>query len=70
MTSTPRSQDPAVPRLLGAGTCEPGPFDLEHNLLPDTTMDLLKKLTARVAALEAELAEQRAATGVKEHTAA
>lgn len=49
---------------------EPGPFDLDHNLLPDTTMDLLEKLTARVAALEAELAEQRAAACVKEHTAA
>jgi hypothetical protein len=43
---------------------------MEHNLLPDTTMDLLEKLTARVAAMEVELAEQRRTVGVKKHTAA
>lgn len=43
---------------------ERGPFDLEHNLLPDTTMNLLEKLTARVAALEAELAEMHASKSI------
>jgi serine O-acetyltransferase len=53
-----------VQSRAGVKLREPTPFDLEHNQLPDTTMDLLKKLAARVTALEAELAEQRAAAHV------
>ena len=34
-------------------------IDLQHNILPDATMELLQALTVRVAALEAEIAELR-----------
>jgi len=50
-----------IQSYAGVRLPEPGLFDMEYNLLPDTTMVLLKKLTTRVAALESELAAQRAA---------
>jgi len=38
---------------------DPGDIDLHHDILPDATMELLQALSARVAALEAEIAELR-----------
>lgn len=49
-------------RIRGHRAVQPdaAEIDLQHNILPDATMELLQELTARVAALEAELAELRA----------
>ena len=54
----------------GVRVTELNPLDMENNLPPNTTRDLLEKLTARVAALEAELAEERGTASVKKQTAA
>lgn len=40
---------------------EPSEVDLQHNIMPDVTVELLQALTARVAELEEEVARLRAA---------
>jgi serine O-acetyltransferase len=42
-----------------------GEVDLQHNLLPDATMELIQKLVARIDALEREVAELREERSLK-----
>ena len=48
-------------RVRGHSALQPdaAEIDLQHNILPDATMELLQALSARVVALEAEIAELR-----------
>ncbi|MCC6167559.1 MAG: serine O-acetyltransferase [Caldilineaceae bacterium] len=43
---------------------EPSEVDLQHNIMPDVTVELLQALTARVTELEEEVARLRAAEGL------
>jgi serine O-acetyltransferase len=40
---------------------EPSHIDLQHNIMPDVTLDMLQALNARIVALEEEVARLRAA---------